>query len=231
VEAPLFVAEQNLTEIDFSRNRLKALPEDVFGNATVQHVNISNNPWSCWCDIAWMVRSPPSSLLHLDVVCSAPEHLAGMLLSDAASQLALHCTAKNNANSGINVGLVAAVCSSLAAVLIAGIVLFMVLWLCRPPPREYPTKKRRGVRHLSRAQQQRLDRVNRDWMQVVSPTDTETTEVDIEEDEQEHLDASADDNDNKLVPDNSSEVKDVVDSADINYDSNPRVVGKRVRFA
>lgn len=55
---------RRLRQVDLRDNRLRTLPQNVFGNTSANHqphsVSLAGNPFDCDCDIAWIGQQPPA---------------------------------------------------------------------------------------------------------------------------------------------------------------------------
>ena len=162
IEAPQFSANQNLSEINLSSNRLQLLDEQLFDNSTLQcAINISINPWLCTCNMSWITKLP---LVHGDILCFLPMMVFNKTLS-AALHL-LNCMNRNS--SKIDVNVIAAIFASFNGLLIVIVFLFCLRWMCQSSSAGYRRRGSRPKRRLTRAQLQRLEKINKEWSQSFS---------------------------------------------------------------
>ncbi|XP_074646146.1 uncharacterized protein LOC141902361 [Tubulanus polymorphus] len=74
---------KQLSIVDVSDNLLSFLPKRLLPWSRLDYLNLTNNTWTCDCDVLWMKDLPSTAYL----VCSAPRYLRGVLIVDVEKHL------------------------------------------------------------------------------------------------------------------------------------------------
>ncbi|XP_040033098.1 chondroadherin [Gasterosteus aculeatus] len=78
-----FTGVTAIKSLNLENNKLKSLPKSLdFG--TVTNLKISNNPWSCTCQLAPLRRWMDSSRNRTDAACASPPQQKGKQVRDSA---------------------------------------------------------------------------------------------------------------------------------------------------
>ena len=98
VNAYVFAFMKNIRHIDLSGNKLESLSVDAFDVKRLLYIEVllSDNPWRCDCDIAWLIEATKEELegnpgplqvneIHYALKCAQPSELKDIRFSELAT--------------------------------------------------------------------------------------------------------------------------------------------------